>query len=119
VPTLWNFSVWRSFANRQKLEDEMLCVIPFVLLIASLSYPVLSWESLAKGEVKAEGCPHLQKQYASIAGQENVSARCPLKDNCPLYAAVVGSTGDSAEVIKSLDIDWSIAVESVFARVLS
>jgi hypothetical protein len=80
-----------------------------VLLLSLLTSSVFSWGAKEK-DGKASECPYMQRKYAPDASHAGTS--CPLKDKCPLYAAVVH--GESGIALDSLEnINWSQAAQSI------
>lgn len=56
----------------------------------------------------------MQQKYGHDATRQ-VSGSCPLKDKCPLYAAVVHGEGDvSMDSLRSVDMNWSQAAQSKY-----
>ena len=92
------------------MRRESLLFLFFVSFISS----VLGWAHKAKDGSKAEGCPYMQQKYSGGSHRDAAVAGCPLKDKCPLYAAVVQGEGDvSFESLKTADINWSQAAQSI------
>jgi hypothetical protein len=89
------------------------CVLLLVFLGLFASTAV-SWASKAKdGDNVA--CPYMKQKYAEESGHKGLTA-CPLKDKCPLYAAVVHGEGDgSLDSLKTADVSWSLAAQSTIA----
>src|ERR1700724_778060 len=79
-----------------------------LLFLAVFASFVVSWPSDGK-DGDSVGCPYMQRKYNDESG----SAACPLKDKCPLYAAVVQGEGDvSLDSLKAADGHWSLAAQS-------
>jgi hypothetical protein len=80
-----------------------------ILLLSLFTSSVLSWAS-KENDGKASECPYMQQKYAQDAS--HAGASCPLKDKCPLYAAVVHGERDIA--LNSLgNVNWFQAAQSV------
>jgi hypothetical protein len=87
----------------------MRSLVLLLFLLAFFTSSALSWGSKGK---KEGDCPYMQQKYREGANHER-SGACPLKDKCPLYAAVVQGEPDiSIDSLKTADVNWSQAAQS-------
>ena len=88
------------------------------LFFAFLASSAFSWPSKDKAGKVAE-CPYMQQKYVhegSGVGHSGLKA-CPLKDKCPLYAAVVHGEADiSFDSLNADGVNWSQAAQSTSPR---
>jgi len=57
----------------------------------------------------------MQQKYGRDVSHESTGS-CPLKDKCPLYAAVVQGAGDvSMGSLETANVNWSQAAQSIDA----
>ena len=85
------------------------------LLFAFLATSAFSWPSKDKSGKAVAECPYMQQKYADDGpgvGHAALKA-CPLKDKCPLYAAVVHGEADiSFDSLNAEGVNWSQAAQS-------
>lgn len=109
------FSILRSLRSRIEHDAQIAKMrgLISVLFLSLFTSSVLSWGSKAK-DGKAGECPYMQQKYAQEA-TPHAGTSCPLKDKCPLYAAVVHGESDIA--LDSLsNINWSEAAQSMSSK---
>lgn len=108
-PPFFNFT-FVTIANRTRRTNCKMRGLISILFLSLFTSSVLSWGSKAK-DGKAGECPYMQRKYAQEA-TTHAGTSCPLKDKCPLYAAVVHGESDIA--LDSLpNINWSEAAQSM------
>jgi len=86
---------------------------PARLLFLLLAPLASALQSSVQDDGKIAGYPNVHSDNPAAAHDTPPTSRsCPLKDNCPLYAAVIREAHASIESLNAPDINWSIAAQS-------